>query len=215
MLFDYEFRDSPFLIGELALRLRAAARFDRHEDGKTPLPFGSTLWPAAVVLAEALVREPGLVQGQAVLELGAGLGLVSVVAAKLGASVTASDGHPDMDELLAHNAKSNDVSLRYVSYDWGKTAPPEKSAVVLASDVLYEPAACTLLADALLQVLAPGGIALIADPGRPHWPRFLKKLEARGFIHDDARVRITSQVPLLEWHPTAKRAHHLLRVRWA
>ena len=103
-------------------------------------------------------------------------------------------------------------SCAIVAFDWASEEAPAKSAVVLASDVLYEPAACTLLADALVKVLAPGGLALVADPGRPHWPRFLKKLEARGFLHSDARVRITSQVPLLEWHPTSKRAHHLLRV---
>jgi predicted nicotinamide N-methyase len=140
------------------------------------------------------------------------LGLVSVVAAKLGGAVTASDGHPDMSEALAHNAALNEVAIDYVAFDWARGEAPPPFPIVLASDVLYEPQACTLLADTLVRVLAPGGVALIADPGRPHWPRFLRKLEARDFTFRDARVKIAAEVPLLAWHPTAGRAHHLLRV---
>ena len=158
------------------------------------------------------MREPALVAGKKVLELGCGLGLVAVVAAKLGAEVTASDGHPDMNDALAQNARLNHVTIDYVAYDWANAEAPPPFSVVLASDVLYETQACTLLADALVKTLARGGVAMVSDPGRPHWPRFLRKLEARQLKYRDARVKIASHVPLLEWHPTAARAHHLLRI---
>ncbi len=69
---------------------------------------------------------------------------MSVVAAKLGAQVTASDGHPDMSDALARNAALNEVAIDYVVYDWSRGEAPAPFAVVLASDVLYEPHACTL-----------------------------------------------------------------------
>jgi len=210
--FSYEWETSTFTLGALPVTLRAARRFDRVSETTQQLPFGSTLWPAAVALSEALVREPALVQGKRVLELGCGLGLVAVVAAKLGAQVTASDGHPDMNDALVQNAKLNQVQVDYVQYDWAKGAAPQPFPVVLASDVLYETHACTLLADALAQTLSPGGVALVADPGRPHWPRFLRKLEARELRYRDARVKIVAKVPMLEWHPTQGRAHHLLHI---
>ena len=213
--FSYEWETSTFTLAGQSLRIRAARRFDRLADTSEQLPFGSTLWPAAVALSEALVRESALVEGKEVLELGCGLGLVSVVAAKLGGKVTASDGHSDMNEALAHNAALNQVTIDYIAYDWAHGNAPPPFPVVLASDVLYETQACTLLADALVKTLAPGGIALVSDPGRPHWPRFLRKLEARELKFRDARVKITSQVALLAWHPTAARAHHLLRIEKA
>ena len=210
--FAYEWQTETFALGALPITLRAARRFDRVAETQESLPFGSTLWPAAVALSEALVREPALVAGKQVLELGCGLGLVSVVAAKLGAQVTASDGHPDMNDALAQNAKLNQVHVDYVAYDWARGHAPAPFPVVLASDVLYETHACTLLADALAKVLAPGGVAYVSDPGRPHWPRFLRKLEARDLRYRDARVKIAARVPMLAWHPTQARAHHLLRI---
>jgi 2-polyprenyl-3-methyl-5-hydroxy-6-metoxy-1,4-benzoquinol methylase len=53
---------------------------------------GSVVWRGAVVLCELLARRRALVAGRRVLELGAGVGLVALVAARLGAaSVLATD----------------------------------------------------------------------------------------------------------------------------
>lgn len=51
---------------------------------------------------------------------------------------------------------------------------------VLGSDVLYEARAVEPVADSVRWLLAPGGEAWIADPGRPHLPSFLTALAARG-----------------------------------
>ena len=222
MAFSYEWLECRVALGAQTVAIRSAATFSTEDRarGREALPFGSVLWPAAIVLADHLCKSPELVAKKRVLELGAGLGLVAIVADQLGAKeVVASDGHSDMPEMYAHNAEKNGVTPRYVHYDWS-TTPPEALGtfdVVLASDVLYELNACTLLADAIARTLAPDGVALISDPGRPHWPRFLKKLEARGLAHQDQRAHLPpSNDPgldrVLQMHPTAKRNHHLLTV---
>ncbi len=71
--FSYDWETSEFALGALTLKLRAARRFDRIAETPESLPFGSTLWPAAVAMSEALVREPELVRGARALELGADL----------------------------------------------------------------------------------------------------------------------------------------------
>ena len=57
------------------------------------LPYWADLWPSAQILAEE-VRTMRLA-GQRVLELGCGLGLVSIAAAMAGADVVATDYYDD------------------------------------------------------------------------------------------------------------------------
>jgi hypothetical protein len=69
---------------------------------------GSVVWRGAVVLCELLARRRALVAGRRVLELGAGVGLVALVAARLGAaSVLATDapGAEDVLRLLRQNVE--------------------------------------------------------------------------------------------------------------
>lgn len=220
MSYDYEWMECTVTSGALNLRLRTARNFQTQQraNERAALPFGSVLWPAALVLADALTDDPSLVADRRTLELGCGLGLGAIVAAKLGARETlATDGHPDMPDMYKHNAEQNGVTPRYTHYDWRTPETLGRFDAVLASDVLYEPEACTLLADAIVHTLDATGTALVTDPGRPHWPRFLKKLEARDLRYDDAR-RHVGQVSdpglqaVLQMHPTAKRNHHVLRI---
>lgn len=67
---------------------------------------GSVLWSGSVVLAEHMnvyAAALGLDSSSTVLELGAGLGLVSVVASCLGASVVATDGDQAILPVMARN----------------------------------------------------------------------------------------------------------------
>ena len=71
---------------------------------------GSVLWSGSVVLATLLHRhavEWGLRAGSSVIELGAGLGLVSIVASCLGASVAATDGDSAILPMLSRNVLLN------------------------------------------------------------------------------------------------------------
>lgn len=223
MPFEYAWLDCNVLLGEQSFAIRSAAHFstDDRARGREALPFGSVLWPAAIVLSDLLVSEPEIVANKRVLELGAGLGLVAIVASKLGAKeVLTTDNHSDMPEMFAHNARLNGVTPSYRHYDWSTPWEHGRYDVVLASDVLYELTACTLLADAINATLADDGVAIVSDPGRPHWPRFLKKLEARNLSHADRRAHLpASRDPgldrVLRMHPTAKRNHHLLTIRRA
>ncbi len=53
---------------------------------------GLDLWPASALLCEQLLGYPELIRGRRVLELGSGVGLVGLLAARAGAAhVTLSD----------------------------------------------------------------------------------------------------------------------------
>jgi predicted nicotinamide N-methyase len=131
------------------------------------LPYWAELWPAATALAAAL---PDVV-GRRVVELGCGLGLPSLVAAALGAEVTATDWAADAVELLQENAARNGLVLRAEVRDW-REPWPERFDIALAADVLYERRNVEPLLERLGE-LAP--VAYVGLAGRPYEAEFLRK----------------------------------------
>jgi len=164
-------RDSEALIDE-----RAFAREDEF------LPYWAELWPSGVALARAL--DGRALRGAAVVELGCGLGLPSIVAAQQGGRVLATDWAAAALALLAENAARNDAGVATMQADW--THPDEllargPFALVLAADVLYERRSVPVLLDLLPRLLAPGGEVWLADPGRATAAAFFDLVDAEGW----------------------------------
>ena len=161
-------RDSEELLDEEA--------FEREEF----LPYWAELWPSSLALAAAVAERH--VRGRRVLELGCGLAVPSIVASLAGARVLATDWSPDALLFAAENARRNGAAVETALARWD--APEELVArgpwdVVLASDVLYERRNVALLLDLLPRLVAADGLALVADPGRPHSGSFLAAAEER------------------------------------
>jgi predicted nicotinamide N-methyase len=129
------------------------------------LPYWAELWPAGLALAEALPRTAGL----RIVELGCGLGVPSLVAAALGAQVTAIDWAAEAADLLRRNAARNGLVLHAELRDW-RVPWNERFDLALAADVLYERRNVEPMA-ARLAELAPE--ALVALAGRPYEREFL------------------------------------------
>ena len=142
------------------------------------LPYWAELWPSGIALAETIAPLP--LAGSRVVELGCGLGLPSLVAAARGAVVVATDWAADAISLLARNAARNAVELDAVVADWRDSSalPPGRFDLILAADVLYEDRNAAPLLAMLSDRLAPGGRALVADPGRRHAATFVEAAEA-------------------------------------
>jgi predicted nicotinamide N-methyase len=136
-------------------------------------PYWSVLWRSGVALARELDREE--LDGKRVVELGCGLGVPSLVAARAGADVLATDGDSEALELLTRNAQANDLQVETATIDWadaGALVARGPFDLALAADVLYEPESVDLLL-ALFPRLAPK--ALLAVPGRPEADRFVDR----------------------------------------
>jgi predicted nicotinamide N-methyase len=148
-------------------------------------PYWSVLWRSGVALAREL--DGMALRGLRVVELGCGLGAPSIAAARAGAAVLATDACPEALELVARNARINDVCLATATVDWAE--PEELVArapfdLVLAADLLYERASIAPLLS-LLPRLAPE--ALLADPGRPATVEFLDQAGSRWPIETHVR----------------------------
>src|ERR1700704_5539688 len=70
------------------------------------MPYWADLWPAARMLAKAILHEPWL-PGIEALEVGCGLGLPGIVALSLGVKVTFSDYDACALRFAADNARLN------------------------------------------------------------------------------------------------------------
>lgn len=130
------------------------------------LPYWAEIWPSAPVLAQRILLDQG--RGRRLLELGSGVGLVALAAAQAGFDVLATDVEPTALDFLHVNALRNrlpDIETRIM--DW-RHLPADLGPfdVVAGSDVLYERPLAALIAHGLSKTIAPGGIGLIADPGR-------------------------------------------------
>ncbi len=155
----------------------------RHDEGAAgrPVPFWARPWPSGTALAQALADDPPPA-GTRVLELGCGLAAPSIVAARAGAVVLATDGATDAVAFAAHSLALNQVTGEVAHAAWaghgGQLAERGPFDLVLAGDVLYTPENADAAVRLLPRLLAPGGEARIADPGRKNAGRFLSAAEA-------------------------------------
>ena len=157
-------------------------------------PYWAVLWRSGVALARELDRVE--LRGLRVVELGCGLAVPSIAAARAGAAVLATDACAEALTLVARNANLNDVRVETAVVDW---ADPDELAgrapfdLVLAADVLYERASVPLLLS-LLPRLAPE--AWLADPGRPAADAFIEEASRRWPV--ETRVRGVVQIHRIE-----------------
>jgi len=173
------------------------------------LPYWADVWPSSLILAKRRATEVG--DGRTFLELGCGLGIVSLTAMRSGFTVVASDYYEDALSFARANAWRNlhrEPAIRMI--DW-RSLPADIGTyeMIVAADVLYEMAYAHLVADALAAALAPGGTAIIADPGRIAVDQVVEACEGRGLtrIERDTRPFVEGAIRQKITLFTIQRAH--------
>jgi len=130
------------------------------------MPYWADLWPAARMLAKAILREkwtPGL----EALEIGCGLGLPGIAALSMGLRVTFSDYDATALRFAGNNARLNGFEeFNLLQLDWRSPPADLKFPVVFGSDLIYELRSVSPLVGLLKQVLHPEGVCLLTDQDR-------------------------------------------------
>jgi predicted nicotinamide N-methyase len=146
------------------------------------LPYGVTLWPAALALTHEIATRPEEFRGKHVLELGAGTGLPGIVAASLGAKVVQSDRNELALHLCRLNGERNRVSgIEYQLADWTAWTHMTRYDWIIGADILYADTQHAYLRHIFESNLAPGGRVLVADPFREESMGLLESLERAGW----------------------------------
>jgi predicted nicotinamide N-methyase len=131
-------------------------------------PYWAILWPSGEALADEVARTPPR-PGARVLELGCGLALPSVAAARAGAAVLAIDASADAVAFAAHTLALDGQGGDVAVVDWREARPLMEGGpwdLVLAADVLYLQRNVRALQDLLPKLVGPGSELWLADPGR-------------------------------------------------
>ena len=155
-------RDVNILRPRSAEDLISESDFERDER----LPYWAELWPSSTILANFIAADTR--PRSRVIELGAGVGLVSIAAAIAGHHVTATDYYEDALAFARANSFRNlGYEIDTALVDWRAVSPDlPRFDIVLASDVLYESRYAPLVAGVIERFLSPRGVAYVADPGR-------------------------------------------------
>ena len=162
----------------------------RHDEGGAgrPVPLWARPWPSGTALAQALAADPPAA-GARVLELGCGLAAPSIVAARAGAEVLATDGATDAVAYAAHslalNQTTGEVAHAAFAEHGDELVARGPFDLVLAADVCYTAENADALVRLLPRLIAPGGEARLAAPGRPNARRI--HAAARASVALDAR----------------------------
>ncbi len=159
------------------------------KDPEQNLPYWAELWPSGIAVADAILEEPELVCGQAVLELGCGAGTTAAAAILAGARLTVTDYAPEALTLCRYNALANagaepdaaiQLNWRRPDADFLRLAG-RGYPVVLIADGLYETRDIDPLLALAERLVAPGGLLWLAEPGRPVAARFLETARSEGW----------------------------------
>lgn len=130
------------------------------------MPYWADLWPAARMLAKALLHETWT-PGTEALEVGCGLGLPGIVALSAGLRVTFSDYDPCALRFAADNARLNGFEdFRLLQLDWRHPPADLRVPVLLGADLIYELRNIEPLVEFIGKVLSPGGVCLLTDQDR-------------------------------------------------
>ncbi|GAB1598580.1 protein N-lysine methyltransferase METTL21A-like [Argonauta hians] len=103
----------------------------------------AVVWDSAIVLSEFLEKHPEFVKNKSVIELGAGTGLVGIVAALLGGNVTVTEQQSALENLRANvcaNTASYDVSIETKLLDWTSNHSDSFKShydLIVGSDIIY------------------------------------------------------------------------------
>lgn len=153
-------------------------------------PYWALVWSGSIALARRLGREISC-RGKRVLDVGCGLGLLSLVAAREAGIVTAIDRERVPIDFLRASAIRAGLEVEALVEDVEAVPRDERHDLVLCAELLYERDRFDALAHALEARLAPSGSIVVADARRIDTREFWAAMAARGFL---AREIATEEV---------------------
>ena len=140
------------------------AAIERAIEKNTIAPYGAVPWASAFVMTEMLACMH--LDGRTVVDVGAGCGVVSLMASKLGARVIALEIDELARQLLEQAAKEQDLRIDVRPFDIaGGTSLPEGELFIFA-DLLYETDLASHTAHRCIEAIERGENIWVGDPQR-------------------------------------------------
>ena len=136
-------------------------------DPATPFPYWAKVWPSAIALLNILQKHPNWIKDKNVLELGAGIGLPSLMMADMAESIQISDYNLEAVELLRKNIEHLELeNAEALQLDWNNVPEHIQPDVVILSDVNYDPTQIDQLVVMINHFLKANSTVIISTPER-------------------------------------------------
>ena len=136
-------------------------------DPATPFPYWAKVWPSAIALHNVLQKHPSLIRDKTVLELGAGVGLPSLLMANEAKAIQISDYNSEAVELLQKNITHLQLqNAQAIKLDWNNVPENMKAEVMILSDVNYDPTQFETLTKLIEKFIHQGCTVILSTPQR-------------------------------------------------
>ena len=158
-------------------------------DPASPFPYWAKVWPSSIAMLDALKAHPHLIQNKHVLEIGAGIGLPSLMMAPITKSIQISDYDLEAVALLKKNIEHLQLqNAEALQLDWNNVPENLNPEVVILSDVNYDPIQFDTLINLIDKFVNQGCTILLSTPQRIMASPFVQKLET--YITDRYEVLV-------------------------
>jgi predicted nicotinamide N-methyase len=126
-------------------------------------PLWAKIWKASWVLSGYLADMP-VDASKRILEIGGGVGLVSIVATAFGHRITMTEYNPDALNFARANAcRNNCPDLPILKLDWHQSELSDQFDMIVASEVTYKEEDFSPLTQLFKSNLKPGGEIILAS----------------------------------------------------
>jgi predicted nicotinamide N-methyase len=167
---------------------RDLAQFFDSDDVLDDFPLWAKLWKASWILADFLARQQ-VDPEKHLLEIGGGLGLVSIVGCTCGHRMTMTEYNPHALQFARANAHLNSCAqLPVVSLDWNRPNLTQTFDTILASEVTYRPEDFAALLNLFQNCLVPSGEIILASEMRKSSSEFYQYFESKFDIYAMKKV---------------------------
>ena len=166
---EYETESTDVVVNGRKFRILLPKYLDRFIDPDEVLhdfPLWAKIWQASWVLCGVLAEMPPDPRKR-LLEIGAGIGLVSIVAATFGHRITMTEYNPDALNFARANAHLNQCPrLPILKLDWHDPRIKGQFDTIVASEITYKPEDLRPLIQFFKSYLQPGGQIILASEMR-------------------------------------------------
>jgi 2-polyprenyl-3-methyl-5-hydroxy-6-metoxy-1,4-benzoquinol methylase len=170
-------------------------------------PLWAKIWEPSWILAEHVAKKPPS-QFKKILEIGSGIGVVSIVAASFGHDVTMTEYDDDALQFASANAEINNCpDMKIYRLDWHRPDLETRYDTIIGSEVLFHERDFDPLLNLFQRYLKPKGRIIMASGIRQSTLDIIRRL------HPYYHVRINkysirsedTSMPAILCHLTAKK----------
>jgi len=156
-------------------------RVAKDESNPQRLPYWAELWESSAGIAQFLLDHEVVTSRATVLDLGCGMGLAGLMAARVGGDVLFADIESQALLFALLNCWRNGIIPRTRQLDWRTDQLDRRFDLILGADILYEREQWDHLERFWRAHLNQGGRVILGEPGRQTGEQFPTWVESHGW----------------------------------